>query len=134
MGKAWTGSGLEDFDSWWQTERRRGLVYRGDADMEFMNNRHDITVVEFKKRGEGLGRAQLKWLQVRAGQPKTEVRIVRELEDDSDDDNRLVVFWNPLLPWAERQVLPLQQVREWMESRAYTREAPTQSGRGLKGA
>lgn len=122
MGKRWEGHGLEDFDSWWQTEPRRGLVYRGDADMEIMNNRHDITVLEFKQAGENLSRAQHTWLKARAAQDKTEVRVVREIPgEDEDNDNRFVSVWNPIAPWADRTVMPLQEFRAWVESRAYSR-------------
>jgi hypothetical protein len=92
-------------------------------------------VVEFKKAGENLSRAQLAWLRVRAMQTKTEVRVVREVPGEfPDDPARTVILWNPLEPWSARQFLPLTEVREWMESRAYTREAPNPKVRGLAAA
>lgn len=118
MSKPWLGHGLSDFDSWWTTELKRGLVYRGDVDMEFMDSHHRITVLEFKNAGERLSKAQLAWLRVRAKQPNTEVRVVREVPgEDVLNPLRDVRVWNPIE--GHDVIMPLQEFRAWCESRAY---------------
>jgi hypothetical protein len=88
--------------------------------MEFMDSHERITVLEFKQAGENLGRAQFMWLKTRARQPKTEVRVVRELPGEiPGDPDRYVVVWNPLETWQHRETMKLQDFRAWAESRAY---------------
>lgn len=124
--KAWAQQGLDDFQTWLgQTIYGAGLIYRGDADFEQLGPRGKITVVEFKKQGEkAVGRGQLTWLRTRARQDRTEVRIIRELSEDYTDPHRYVWVWNPLESAAKAQELPLSQVAEWIDSRAYRPATP----------
>jgi len=122
MSKPWTGTGLSDFNSWWPTDRGRGLVYRGDGDMEIMDTRHRLTLVEFKNAGEGLSRAQFSWLKVRAGQDNTEVRVVRELVGTDPLDNNRLVSVRVIAPTGQQpapEVMTLQAFVTWAETRAY---------------
>lgn len=121
MTKAWAQQGLDDFQSWLgSTVYGEGLIYRGDADFEQLGPRGTLTVIEFKKKHEKpVGRGQLAWLRVRARQAKTEVRVVRELTEDYDNQDRLVWVWNPLEPVAKAQSLTLSHLAAWVDSRAY---------------
>ena len=115
------GVGLDDFQSWLgSTVYGEGLIYRGDADFEQLGPRGILTVIEFKKKHEKpVGRGQLAWLRVRARQDKTEVRVVRELTEDYDDQDRLVWVWDPVRPVAEAQEMTLSHLAAWVDSRAY---------------
>ena len=121
MTKAWAQQGLDDFQSWLgATVYGEGLIYRGDADFEQLGPRGKLTVIEFKKKHEKpVGRGQLAWLRARARQDKTEVRVVRELTEDYDNQDRLVWVWNPLEPVAKAQSLALSYLAAWVDSRAY---------------
>lgn len=124
--KPWTGSGLDDFTAWLgATAYGEGLIYRGDADFEQMGPRGIITLLEFKKdREKSVGRGQLAWLKARARQEKTEVRIVRELTDDYEDQDRLVWVWNPIEPVKSAQRMTLSHLAAWVDSRAYRAPKP----------
>lgn len=117
--KPWANTGLGDFKSWLgDTHVNDGLVYRGDADFEQLGPRGLVTVLEFKNPGEPLGRGQRAWLKMRAKQPKTEVRIIRELIGaDTEDPDREVVVANPLNVYTQK--MTLRELAEWVNSRAY---------------
>jgi hypothetical protein len=124
--KPWAGQGLDDFTTWLgATVYGEGLVYRGDADFEQLGPRGQITVLEFKKSNEKpVGRGQLAWLRVRAKQPKTEVRIARDLTDDFTNPDRLVWVWNPLEPSTAAKTVTLSHLAAWVDSRAYRPPKP----------
>lgn len=115
------GEGLDDFESWLgPTLYGEGLIYRGDADFEQLGPKGIITVIEFKKsREKAVGRGQLAWLRARARQPKTEVRVVRETTEDYGDLERPVWVWNPINPVDTAQVVALNYLAAWVDSRAY---------------
>lgn len=119
--KPWTGSGLDDYTSWLgHSVFGEGLVYRGDADFEQLGPRGTLTVVEFKKQHERpVSRGQLAWLRERARQPKTKVRVVRELSEDYEDPDRRVWVWDPLTPSASAKEMSLSHLAAWVDSRAY---------------
>lgn len=125
MSKPWEETGLSDFRSWLgDTEPRRGLVYRGDADFEQLGPGGWIVLLEFKRCGEGgVSRGQLNWLKHRAQQPRTAVAVVRELSDDWDDPNRPVHVWgiSPVhtLKGLRLGGTTLDVVAEWVDSKAY---------------
>lgn len=124
--RPWANQGLDDFTSWLgQSVYGEGLIYRGDADFEQMGPRGLLTVIEFKKKNEkAVGRGQLAWLRARARQEKTEVRIVRELTDDYEDNDRRVWVWNPLQPTSTAQEMTLTHLAAWVDSRAYRPAKP----------
>lgn len=118
--KPWAATGLGDFASWLgNTHPRDGLVYRGDVDFEQLGPRGMVTVLEFKKSGEMLGRGQLAFLRARARIPKTEVRVVREVYDNNLDPERDVEVWDVTMPYATRAVMSLADLADWVNSRAY---------------
>lgn len=123
MSKPWANTGLSDFTSWLgETVPRQGLIYRGDADFEQLGPGGRVTVVEFKQAGEKpVGRGQLAWLRHRAKQPRTEVRVVREVDGtDPDDPAREVWVWNPLhSPRTDSSYWSLADFKKWVDSRAY---------------
>lgn len=121
MTKPWDQTGLSDFKSWLgETRRRRGLCYRGDADFEQLGPRGMLTVLEFKQAHEGpVSRGQLAWLRVRAKQPNTMAVVIRETTDHYDDPDRLVSFWDVRASAPAPTLVPLSEVKAWVDSRAY---------------